>query len=368
MSSFWSKTKKSAARSKQVVAAKMGASEETVDAEFNFEKERFRQYYAQVKEMEHNSARMMKAMKEFTEAQSALFESISVVFPPESNIYEAVLDGRLAASEMDTARVTLEQNIDTNILKPILRYKMQFKEMKGRMNSWEKKKVDLDRYKHDVKAHRKAGKDLKEQAAQQKLDLATHNFDMLNQEIQHDLSKLYEDRIPFVEPLFATVATCGLEYYIASTGAISKTASAVGRIDRAKSLSHPFVITPKEDSAAYSISSKSFAPRDNLMNISSSSSQQSNNSPSNNKMALYQQGERARSESIPDDMYYKRDNTKRMMGSTQSIDLSSPLIEGLPSPIGIQKQKSESALRAQGKTLPDLPMPPPPPFESLPTL
>ncbi|PRP76277.1 hypothetical protein PROFUN_07799 [Planoprotostelium fungivorum] len=336
--SFWSKTRKSASRTKQAALAKVGASEETIEAGFNYEKERFKEYYAQIKQVEKNAERMMKAMKEFSSAQAAMFDSVTAPFPPHCSVYEATLDAKSAASEMDAARAEFEQHVDTNILKPILRYKMQFKEMKTRMESWEKKRLDLDRYRHDVKGYQKSGKDLKAQAATQKLELATHNFDMLNVELQHDLNKLYEDRIPFMEPIFAALATSGLEYYIASTGAISKTASALGRIDRTRALVHPFIITPREDSAAYTVSSKSFAPRDSLINKTSV-----NSSQNKTDIAIYEQQAVVPQKTNEDSLLYM-----------------SPGIDQLPTP-DLTKTLSKSKL-------PVLPMPPPPPFETLPSL
>eukprot|EP01117_Protostelium_nocturnum_P012905 TRINITY_DN4779_c0_g2_i2.p1 TRINITY_DN4779_c0_g2~~TRINITY_DN4779_c0_g2_i2.p1 ORF type:complete len:386 (-),score=118.36 TRINITY_DN4779_c0_g2_i2:42-1199(-) len=268
---IWGKTKSKLYQTKQNAMAKFGQSDETVDVKFNFEVERFDKNYANVKAVRENALKMNQALKEFAVAQNAFYESLAEVFKSDdgNTTNEAALSVRAGVSEIDNARVQFEQSIDAGVIKPIDRYRAQFKEMKKRMGVWKSRKTDMDRYKHEVKLNQAKGrKDERSVYVAEKATRASDIFSIINKEIQYDLSKLWEDRIPFFEPVFATSTSAATEFYCLATGSMSQAAGLLGRIDKSRAVRHPFVITPVEDSAAHKSSSKSLAPQQFLGNSS----------------------------------------------------------------------------------------------------
>jgi hypothetical protein len=74
----------------------------------------------------------------------------------------------------------------------------------------EVRRVDMDRYTRDVRIQAEKGKSVgKMSITEQKLEAARQNYTSLNDELMRDMPKLYNDRIPFFDPAFATVTIHG---------------------------------------------------------------------------------------------------------------------------------------------------------------
>lgn len=95
------------------------------------------------------------------------------------------------------------------------KYIGQHKEIKNRIAELETRKIDMDRYGREVRSLQEKGTNrTKLQATEQKLEAAKANYTKLNTELMSDLPKLHEDRIPFFDPVFATVRMDLLKWLI----------------------------------------------------------------------------------------------------------------------------------------------------------
>lgn len=68
------------------------------------------------------------------------------------------------------------------------------------------RRVDMDRYAKDLKTAQEKNKIDKIPTLEQKLAASKANYQTLHEELLKDLPLLYEDRIPFFDPVFATVS------------------------------------------------------------------------------------------------------------------------------------------------------------------
>lgn len=81
----------------------------------------------------------------------------------------------------------------------------------------------MDRYASDLKSAQEKGQTGKIQICEQKYEAAKLNYHTLNEELLEDLPALFEDRIPFFNPVFATVSAIYLSHTHtqSSTGVLS---------------------------------------------------------------------------------------------------------------------------------------------------
>jgi len=137
-----------------------------------------------------------------------------------------------------------------DFIEPVNKYILEFKEIKQRIKLEATRKVDMDRYIRDVKSHQEKSNKIRLQAAEAKLEAAKTNYGRLHDELGTDIPKLYEDRIPFFNPGFATYVSAIAEFYRQSGKSTGDVVVFVQHINRSTVLNHPRIITPIEKSAA----------------------------------------------------------------------------------------------------------------------
>jgi len=173
------------------------------------------------------------------------------MYEPRTRLYQASVRNQEISKSIEQSRLHLDEVLNKDFLDPISKYLGQFKEIKTRIEERNNRKVDMDRYGREVRSlQEKATNQVKVKAAEQKYDAATTNYQNLNDELLRDMPNLYEDRIPFFDPLFATYTVGVAEYYKQSSQATSEMISLVSGIDRQSVHSHQKVITPTESSSA----------------------------------------------------------------------------------------------------------------------
>jgi hypothetical protein len=65
----------------------------------------------------------------------------------------------------------------------------------------------VERYAHDVKVYQEKNNREKLASTEPKFEAAKANYANLTDELMTDMPALYEDRVPFFDPVFATVST-----------------------------------------------------------------------------------------------------------------------------------------------------------------
>jgi len=249
-SNLFAKTKTFTFRATQKAMVKLGKAEETVDIQFNQENERFQQHYKAVKKLKKDTRALVKILQDLAVQQAIIADDLHGLYDTKASNYNATLKNQDISKSVDQARIAFDENMKKDFLEPISKYLGQFKEATIRINERNTRLVDMDRYGRDVRSlQEKAINQAKVSAAQQKFEAATSNYHSLNDELLKDLPRLYDDRIPFFDPLLATYSLSLSEYYKSAARSTSEIHSPVSHIDRESVHNHQRVLTPTESSA-----------------------------------------------------------------------------------------------------------------------
>jgi len=252
-SGLFNKTKKELFRSKQKIAVKMGKSEETIDITFNQETERIDETKKIIKTANKDTVKLLELMKQLCVAQAALAEDFYSIYESSAPLYNAVIKNQDIVKLIDGARVQFDDQMKADFIDPVSKYIGQFKDIKARIVVRDTRKIDMDRYAKEVKNYQEKAKSDKLDPAVHKLEVAKSNYTSLNNELLHDMPALFEDRIPFFDPIIATYVTGMAEFYRQAAKASSDILGMVSHVDRASVHDHPRVVTsPESSSAAHS--------------------------------------------------------------------------------------------------------------------
>jgi len=249
-SGLFNKTKKELFRAKQKIAVKMGKSEETIDITFNQETERIVETKKIIKTANKDAAKLLDLMKQLCVAQAALAEDFYSLYEASAPLYNAVTKNQDIVKLIDAARVQFDEQMKADFTDPVSKYIGQFKDIKARIVVRDTRKIDMDRYAKEVKNYQEKAKTDKLDPAVHKLEVAKSNYTSLNNELLHDMPALFEDRIPFFDPIIATYVTGMAEFYRQAAKASSEILGMVSHIDRASVHDHPRVVTSPESSSA----------------------------------------------------------------------------------------------------------------------
>jgi len=249
-SSLFAKTKTTIARGKQMALEKMGKAEETVDISFNQERDRFEENYKTIKKLNKDTVKLLELFKDLCIAQAELAEDFYSIYDSKAHLYNAALKYQDITKAIDTSRIQLEEQLRADMIDPISKYLGQFKEMSTRIDLHKTRRIDMDRYSRDVKIHQEKAQTGKLTISEQKYEAAKVNFNTLHDELMKDLPALYEDRIPFFDPVFATYLSGVSEFYRQVAKTNNEVLGLVVHVDRSAVHKHPRAITSVEDSSA----------------------------------------------------------------------------------------------------------------------
>lgn len=249
-SSFFKRTKTEIARTKQKAMQKIGKAEQTVDIAHSQELQLFKAHHKNIKKINADAKRLLDILRELCAAQNTLGEDFYAIYDTSADLYNAALKNQDVQKQVDNSRLALEEQWKEDFIEPVNKYILEFKEIKQRMKLESTRKVDMDRYTRDVKSHQEKSNKIRLQAAEAKLEAAKTNYTNLHNELDQDIPKLYEDRIPFFNPAFATYVSAMAEFYRQSGKSTGDVVVFVQHVNRSSVLNHPRVITPIEKSAA----------------------------------------------------------------------------------------------------------------------
>jgi amphiphysin len=250
VSSLFSKTRVTVARAKQQVLAKLGKGEETVDITFNQERERLLAHYEAIKKINKDTQKMLDILRDLSACETTLAQDFYDLYDPQASLYNAALKNQDIAKLLDTERIQFDEQIHKDFIEPISKYLAQFKEIKQRIEVRHTRRVDMDRYAHEVKNLNEKGNHFKLPLAEEKYNNARTSYNALNEELLKDMPALFDDRIAFFDPIFATYLTSVAELYRQAAKITAEAIGLVAQVDREAVHSHPRVITPTEKSAA----------------------------------------------------------------------------------------------------------------------
>eukprot|EP01114_Cavostelium_apophysatum_P001489 TRINITY_DN1129_c0_g1_i1.p1 TRINITY_DN1129_c0_g1~~TRINITY_DN1129_c0_g1_i1.p1 ORF type:complete len:418 (-),score=106.83 TRINITY_DN1129_c0_g1_i1:111-1259(-) len=250
-SSLFSKTKTGMARTKQKALVAMGKTEETVDVTHMQEIQRFNETHEIFKKISKDAYRLLEVLKELSVVQSNLAEDFYELYDVDSEMHEKSIKYQEVTKNIDHARSMFDEKIKNDLLEPISIYLGQYKEMKERLKDEEVRKVDMDRYNRDVKGAQEKAKSVGTVSNKEmKADGARANYDNLHNELAKDLPALFEDRVPFFNPAFATYMISLSEMFKEYAQTTSTMVPTVSHVNRSAIHHHPRVTTAPEQSHA----------------------------------------------------------------------------------------------------------------------
>jgi len=230
---------------KHQVASKIGRAEDTVDMQFKQENDRFKANHKVYKDLSKSLRKYFSVLKELHQTHSAIAECFGRIYENQEGMWDVIQKSQAAQIEMDQMRINLENQINDDVFIPMSEYKGQYKIMNDRCNEREKRRIDMDRFRTEVKnLTEKPHKDAsKLPNAQSKYNAARAGYEELNKEVIRDMNLLYQDRVCFTDPILATFFGAQTTYYEVSSQQLGSVSHLVSHIDKTAIHRHARVIS-----------------------------------------------------------------------------------------------------------------------------
>jgi len=173
------------------------------------------------------------------------------MYESKADLYNVCLRNQDTAKACDAGRIRLDEQLRTDFIEPVSKYLGQYKDIKHRLDQEDTRRVDMDRYSRDVRTSQEKNKGQGSvNQKEQKYETAKTNYQNLHDELGRDLPLLYEDRIPFFDPGFATYLTLLSQYYASLAKSTAEVSAMVQHVNRSAIHDHPRVTTPPDQSSA----------------------------------------------------------------------------------------------------------------------
>jgi len=209
----WDGLKKTVSRTKYQVLSKVGKADQTTDAQFSQEKEKFDERFKMMKKLETSISKYSKALKELSLAHIELTENIHQVYEGHCKLYNANVVNQRITGTIDAVRTNVEDVYRDNVLVCLNEHMAQWRTLEKRLTERQRRRVDMDRYATEVTTMEKKGDSPKLQQAREKQEAMTIGYNELNEELIKDMVNLVEDRYAFFDPLFAMIIDNQITYY-----------------------------------------------------------------------------------------------------------------------------------------------------------
>jgi len=239
-------------RTTEKVKERVGRSEETIDVQFNQERDAFELHYKHLKKLSKDLSDYTKSLRAISDAHSAMGTGIAVFYDSGSALYETNQRYLLTVGDIDRARQALDETLRLDIVVPVDLYLGQYRTMDKRIDERNRRRLEMDRYRHKVRKFMSHPPDKPEKLAEAEANynMWKASYDDLNAELIRDIHKLLADKGNFFDPCFATIILASARYYQEVAAIASSLVPLVQHIDPKASHQTREVILPDEDSAA----------------------------------------------------------------------------------------------------------------------
>eukprot|EP01112_Ceratiomyxa_fruticulosa_P014433 TRINITY_DN4130_c0_g1_i1.p1 TRINITY_DN4130_c0_g1~~TRINITY_DN4130_c0_g1_i1.p1 ORF type:complete len:441 (+),score=103.26 TRINITY_DN4130_c0_g1_i1:110-1324(+) len=238
----WQSLKTTVARTKQKVLEKVGNVETTKDMAYDEEKKRILTLYDTLTKISKQITVYLDKMQELSICSNEIAEDMGSLYDTFDRIYPISQQYLNFAISIDRERQQLDEHIKKNVLEPLNQYLVQFKEVKDRMKELEVRRIDMDRYNREFQKDRKL-------SIENKYKVAKEGYDELLAELMRDLPTLFDDRVNFMEPVYAALIKSSNTFYTQSASASGLVLPVVSQINEALAATHPKIITPSDRSS-----------------------------------------------------------------------------------------------------------------------
>eukprot|EP01132_Coremiostelium_polycephalum_P006675 gene6675-8257_t len=246
-SDTWKNIKTGFARTKHKVLAKVGAAETTVDTKINAESEKLFTLFKLMKRLNKNVEKYEDILKNIIVLQNEVAHDLLALDEKDPSM----LAYQESQRALEAERMRIQDYIQTYYHDPLRQYLAQFREIRARLAELDTRRLDMDRYYRDYSIKANKGKDASSLSKTENKHTRTKEaYQELSDELMRDMQSLYEDRQAVFDPALATFVNRHSEFFEGSSQALKKAVPYVQSIDEYGGLTHPWVITPNETSAA----------------------------------------------------------------------------------------------------------------------
>ncbi|OBZ83926.1 Protein hob3 [Choanephora cucurbitarum] len=212
---FLNGIKKNLNRAGTTIKQRTGGTDKTLDNEFDEELERF-------KSLEKKSNKMAKHAKEYIDSTRAIIASQIRLVQIMEKLYGENAASNPALMEYKRAVEALEHDTKENldpayqkaVLEPLARFVSYFPEINEAIKRRNKKLLDYDAQRSKVrKLIDKPSEDPQRlPRAEQEANLARELYENLNSILIHDLPKVVDLRVPYLDPVFEALVKSQLVF------------------------------------------------------------------------------------------------------------------------------------------------------------
>ncbi|KAK6362074.1 BAR adaptor protein Hob3 [Orbilia blumenaviensis] len=211
----WAGFKKTVNRATTQVMMKAGQIERTNDREYEVEERRFRVMEAAANNLQKEAKGYLDSLRAMTASQMRIAETIDS-FYGDSGAKDGVSRSyRQAVEELDVETIkALDGPYRTTVLEPISRFCAYFPDINECIKKRNNKLIDYDALRNKVKKLvEKPDQDpTKLPRAEKEASMAKEIYEALNDQLQTELPKLIELRVPYLDPSFEALVKIQLRF------------------------------------------------------------------------------------------------------------------------------------------------------------
>ncbi|KAN0047983.1 hypothetical protein ACTA71_002374 [Dictyostelium dimigraforme] len=242
------------ARTRQMLFTKTGHSEETIDVQYHYEKERTFSSEERLVKIQKNSKKLIELYKELNKITTDIAQDACDLYDTQDPMWTPGSKLRDVASNNDKHLLDYTEQMNEPYTKPLTDYISQYKEARKRTEELTTRKVDMDRYKNEVGKLREKGAGSSSKAklapTEEKYRICKEGYDTLHVELLNDLPRLNDDKLVFINYLVASLIKNQSDLHKKISYEWSPLPSFTKHVDEYSGRDHQPVITSVERSAA----------------------------------------------------------------------------------------------------------------------
>jgi len=233
-------------RKREQLFYKLGKTDKTTDAQLHDMITKFQDLEMKLRKLRDNAGRYIDAMKNLGSMQVNIITDINNFDDPDnlSNLSKEHI-GYL--KNVDDARKYAEEALKTIFIVSIDKYLGQYNQLRIRIQSLEKRKIDMDRYSREMKMLMDKKSD-RLTRLERKFKAARDGYLQLHEELVKDIAILMSDTIDFINLLRAHLIQLEDNMGTTTCNASKALLTHVNQLDMEKVMDYPWVITPTEKS------------------------------------------------------------------------------------------------------------------------
>jgi amphiphysin len=211
----WSGFKKSINRGTTQLMMKTGHIDKTNDREYEVEERRFRTMEAAANNLQKEAKGYLDSLRAMTASQMRIAETIDAFYGDAGTKDGVSRSYRQAVEELDAETIkALDGPYRATVLEPIMRFCAYFPDINECIKKRNHKLLDYDQLRAKVKKLvEKPDQDAtKLPRAEKEAAAAKEVYEALNEQLQTELPKLIELRVPYLDPSFEALVKIQLRF------------------------------------------------------------------------------------------------------------------------------------------------------------